>query len=407
MLRLIPLASPLNRPESVSALTQKILSRIRALDIEVEVEDDAEGTVADPGAPRMLLILTGGTEGLALARLSSLRGPVVLLAHPTHNSFPAALEILARVRQMKRRGKIVFLGDVPEDGDELQRTLTLMKARQALEGTRLGRIGVPSEWLVASLPDDRAVEEAWGIRIVDVASEELLDRVRQASPDDSAAVVKEWKSSAGGCVEPNDADLASAGRVCTALKGIARDHSLGACTVRCFDLVTDLSTTGCMALSQLIDDGQMAGCEGDVPATVTMMWMHALTGAYPFMSNPQQVVAERNAVWLAHCTIARRLVSGYTLRSHFESGLGVAIQGASREKAVTLARLGGPGLTELFVSDGRILEDGRSEDRCRTQYLVELALPVSTFLEKPLGNHHVLVPGHFAPLLKEYRDLYL
>lgn len=405
MLRIVPLASPLNRPEAVSALTQKLLDRIRALGIPATV--DAGESEAEAGAPRMLLILTGGTEGLALEELSRLRGPVVLLAHPTHNSFPAALEILARVRQLNRRGKIVFLGDEPEDGADLQRTLTLMNARQALDGTRLGRIGVPSEWLVASLPDTQAVEERWGIRIVDVSSEVLLERVRQANPDDSAALVKDWKGRASGCVEPNDADLASAGRVSTALKEITREHSLGGCTVRCFDLVTDLSTTGCMALSQLIDDGQMAGCEGDVPATVTMMWMHALTGAVPFMANPQQVVAERNAVWLAHCTIARSLVSGYTLRSHFESGLGVAIQGTSREKAVTLARLAGPGLTELFVSDGEILEDGKSEDRCRTQYLVGLAQPVSYFRERPLGNHHVLVPGHFAPLLSEYRDLYL
>ncbi len=405
MLRVVPLASPLNGPEAVSALTEKLLDRIRGLGIPVEIESGEPE--ADPGALRMLLILTGGTEGLALSQLPRLRGPVVLLAHPTHNSFPAALEILARVRQMKRRGKIVFLGDFPEDGADLQRTLTLMKTRQALDGTRLGRIGVPSEWLVASLPDEKAVEERWGIRIVDVGGDELVARVREASPGDSADVVQEWKGLARGCVEPNDADLAAAGRVYTALKEIGREHSLGGCTVRCFDLVTSLATTGCMALSQLIDDGQMAGCEGDVPATVTMMWMHALTGAVPFMANPQQVVAERNAVWLAHCTIARRLVSGYTLRSHFESGLGVAIQGASREKDVTLARLGGPGLNELFVSDGRILEDGKSEDRCRTQYLVELARPVSYFLEKPLGNHHVLVPGHFAPLLSEYRDLYL
>lgn len=405
MLRIVPLASPLNRPEAVAALTQKLLDRIRGLGIEATV--DAGESEAETGAPRMLLILTGGTEGLALEELSRIRGPVVLLAHPTHNSFPAALEILARVRQLNRRGKIVFLGDEPEDGAELQRTLALMNARQALDGTRLGRIGVPSEWLVASLPDAQAVEERWGIRIVDVSSDELLERVRQASPDDSAALVKDWKGHATGCVEPTDADLASAGRVCTALKEIARDHSLGGCTVRCFDLVTDLSTTGCMALSQLIDDGQMAGCEGDVPATVTMMWMNALTGAVPFMANPQQVVEERNAVWLAHCTIARSLVSGYALRSHFESGLGVAIQGSSREKAVTLARLAGPGLTELFVSDGEILEDGKSEDRCRTQVLVGLAQPVSYFRERPLGNHHVLVPGHFAPLLAEYRDLYL
>jgi L-fucose isomerase-like protein len=163
---------------------------------------------------------------------------------------------------MNLRGKIVFLGDVPEDGAELQRTLALMKTRQALDGVRLGRIGVPSEWLVASLPDEKEVEERWGIRIVDVGSDELLERVKGARPGDSADVVQEWKGLARGCVEPNDTDLAAAGRVYTALKEIGREHALGGCTVRCFDLVTSLATTGCMALSQLIDDGQMAGCRG-------------------------------------------------------------------------------------------------------------------------------------------------
>ncbi len=405
MLRLVPLASPLNGPEAVSALTAKLLERVRGLGVPAEI--DAEGEDADPGAPRMLLILTGGTEGLALARLPGLRGPVVLLAHPTHNSFPAALEILARVRQEGRRGKIVLLGEGPEGGAELRTTLALMNARRALDGTRLGRVGVPSGWLVASLPDEAAVAERWGIRVVDVPGDELLARVRQASPDDSAGLVRDWKGRARACVEPGDADLASAGRVYTALGDLVREHALDACTLRCFDLVTDLSTTGCLALSQLVDEGHVAGCEGDVPATVTMMWMRALTGAYPFMANPQQVVPERNAVWMAHCTIARRLVSGYSLRSHFESGIGVAIQGSCRERSVTLARLGGPALTELFASDGEILEDGRSEERCRTQFLVGLSEPVRYFLERPLGNHHVVVPGHFAPLLAAYRDLYL
>ncbi len=36
MLRLIPLASPLNKPEAVSALTGKLLDRIRGMGIPVE-----------------------------------------------------------------------------------------------------------------------------------------------------------------------------------------------------------------------------------------------------------------------------------------------------------------------------------------------------------------------------------
>jgi len=405
MLRLVPLASPLNKPEAVSAMADQILEQIRGLGIQAEIE--SAFAEAKPGAPRMLLILTGGTEGLALSQLRRWSGPLVLLAHPTHNSFPAALEILAKVQQLDRRGKIVFLGNDPESGAELQKTLTLMTARQKLFGQRLGRIGVPSEWLIASQPEDWAVEESWGVQIVDIPKDELLARVQRASPGDTAALVQKWKAGAQACVEPGEEDLAWAGRVYAGLKGIIQEQNLDACSVRCFDLVTDLKTTGCLALSELIDEGHMAGCEGDVPAALTMMWMHALSGGYPFMANPQQILPGQNAVWLAHCTIAGKLVSGYSLRSHFESGLGVALQGSSKEKAVTLARLAGPGLTELFASDGEIVQDGRSEDRCRTQFLVKLAQPVSYFVERPLGNHHVLVPGLFAAALEEYRKLYL
>ncbi len=405
MLRFVPLASPLNRSEVISSLTQKLIKQIRGLGIKAELSTGAPEE--DHTAPRMLMILTGGTEGQALAELRSWSGPVVLLAHPTHNSLPAALEILAKIHQMDRRGKIVFLGDDEQSQAELLSTLTLMKARQNLWGKRLGRIGTPSEWLIASMPEDWAVEKSWGVELVDIPKAELLSRVELARPEGAAQLVQKWKEGAKACVEPGVAELAWAGRVYAGLRGIIQDQKLDASAVRCFDLVTELKTTGCMALSELIDEGHMASCEGDVPAAMTMMWMHALTGAYPFMANPQQVLQGKNALWLAHCTIARKLVSGYTLRSHFESGLGVAIQGASKEKKVTLARLAGPGLTELFVSDGEIIEDGNSGDRCRTQYLVKLHQPVQTFLEHPLGNHHVLIPGHFAALLTEYKKLYL
>ena len=403
MLRLVPLASPLARPDAIAALARDLEEKVKALGVPAAL---SAGDEEDEG-PRALLVLTGGTEELALAQLSRTREPALLLAHPTRNSLPAALEVLARARQEGRRGKIVFLGDDPGSGEELQRTLAAMAARRKLSGRRLGLVGAPSGWLVASQPDAAADEESWGIRDGDVPQEALVEGVRRASPEASAALVRGWKAGAGSCVEPGESDLAWAGRVHTALAGIVREHALDACTVRCFDLVTELRTTGCLALAELTDGGVVAGCEGDVPAAVTMMWLHALTGGTPFMANPQEVLPAANAVWLAHCTIARGLLSSYALRSHFESGIGVALQGESRAREVTLARLGGPRLTELFASDGEVLESGRSEARCRTQLLVRLDRPVASLLTHPLGNHHVLVPGRAGALVDEYRALYL
>ena len=145
-----------------------------------------------------------------------------------------------------------------------------------------------------------------------------------------------------------------------------------------------------------------AGCEGDVPATVTMAWVQALCGRAGFLANPQDVDITSNSVWLAHCTIARSLVSRYTLRSHFESSLGVGVQGVIEPGPATLVRIGGADLRDLFVSDGEILGGGDNPMRCRTQVQVRLSIDVRTLLTHPAGNHHILVRGHWAARLREY-----
>ena len=74
-----------------------------------------------------------------------------------------------------------------------------------------------------------------------------------------------------------------------------------------------------------------------MPATITMMWMQAMSGGPSFLGNPQDVDVGANTVSLAHCTIARGMVSAYTLRSHFESALGVGIAGVLDAGDATLA----------------------------------------------------------------------
>jgi len=199
----------------------------------------------------------------------------------------------------------------------------------------------------------------------------------------------------------------TAARVVAALREVVRKHRLDACSVRCFDLVTGRRTTGCIALSELIDDGVMAGCEGDLPATLTMMWMHAMTGERPFLANPQDVSLDNNTLWLAHCTIARTLVRAYRLRSHFESSLGVGIEGELEPGPATLARIGGMGLDKVFVSDAEMIGPESLATRCRTQVRLRLKESVEPLLSRPLGNHHVLVRGQHARMLREYAALYL
>ena len=107
---------------------------------------------------------------------------------------------------------------------------------------------------------------------------------------------------------------------------------------------------------------------------------------------------------LAHCTIPRTLVESYRLRSHFESGLGVGIQGALPTGPVTLLRIGGKKMDRLWFAEGEILRSGDAENLCRTQVEIRLTNggTVSDLLRAPLGNHLVLVYGHHLTQLRSW-----
>jgi L-fucose isomerase-like protein len=399
MLTIRPLAADLNAREQVAGAIARVAEHLNRRRI------DHRFVSGESDVPDVLLLVTGGTERLALLAIDRMPGPVFLLAHTELNSFPAALEVAACLRQRGRSGRIYLL----DDGDDpsLGRLARHLEVRRRLQSVRLGRIGVPSDWLVASMPSAELVRTTWGPTVVDVPMDDVFAAMRNADAAETQRVRDHVTANAHTVREPSPLDLDAAARVAVALRAVIRAHRLDACTVRCFDLVSESSTTGCLALSWLLDEGVVAGCEGDVPATLTMLWMQLMTDRPGFMANPQDLDPAAGTLWLAHCTIARSLVSRYSLRSHFESSLGVGIEGDVPPGPATVARVGGADLRALFVADAEVLGNGTSLRRCRTQVLLRLAADLRELLERPLGNHHVLLPGHWAADLREYHKLFV
>ena len=87
------------------------------------------------------------------------------------------------------------------------------------------------------------------------------------------------------------------------------------------------SGTGCYALSRLNDEQIPASCEGDLQSMFSMFIGYLLTGQTAFMANIASVEPEERIVGIAHCTCPLSMTSEYTIRSHFESGLGIGISG--------------------------------------------------------------------------------
>lgn len=401
VLSILPLASAITPRDAASAALHGVAARLDACGVAHRFV-----AVGGKGADALLLV-SGGTEQLALEACEGAAGAAILLAHPDGNSLPAALEVLARLHQLGRRARVLLVNDGAESGAALVQLARHLEIRRRLRTARLGRIGTPSDWLIASAPSPESVGATWGPSVVDVPIAEVVEAFAAADRREVAAIRDDLAAGADAVVEPSPADLDAAAAVTVALRSVVRRHRLDACAVRCFDLVTWRRTSGCVALSALLDDGVVAGCEGDVPATLTMLVLQTMTGRPAFVANPQDADRAANTLALAHCTIARSLVARYTLRSHFESGYGVAIQGRLEEGPVTVARIGGTSLAELFAADGEITGNGERPRRCRTQVDVRLAVSVAELLERPLGNHLVLARGHWAAELHDYHELFV
>ena len=158
----------------------------------------------------------------------------------------------------------------------------------------------------------------------------------------------------------------------------------------------------------LNDEGVVAGCEGDVPAALAMLWVRCLLGKPSWMANPARLDAAAGTLTLAHCTVPRTIVTATREDTHFESGLGRALAGEVPPGPVTLLRLGGTGLDRLWLAEGEVVASGSESDLCRTQATVSLPPGVvEGLLSGPLGNHVVLVPGRHGARLRGWWETFV
>ncbi|HSP28482.1 MAG TPA: hypothetical protein VLN74_08030 [Ilumatobacteraceae bacterium] len=398
-------ASTLHDPHAVATLTAPVRALLDELGGAVV---DARGP-DDPPTPHLFVVATGGTERLLLdaiaqRRLTRRAEPAVLVAHRAHNSLPAALETLAALQQSGGRGRIVSLtGGVETDRAALDEAIGDLEAVAAMHSTRLGVIGGPSSWLVASSPEPEVVRRRWGPEVVTVEPTRMIELTR--SPVTPTGVLAERFTKvadpARSTVDRRAVDNAMGVR--SALVDVLDNDDLDAVTVRCFDLLGDPGTSGCLALASLNDDGIVAGCEGDVPSALAMLWVRHLLDQPTWMANPAMLDVDRNELVLAHCTVAPSMVDSFALDTHFESGMGVGISGQFAAQPVTLIRVGGADLDECWIAEGDIVSTGDDADLCRTQVTIALTSGhVGDLLMHPLGNHLVLASGHHEQRLRSW-----
>jgi hypothetical protein len=257
---------------------------------------------------------------------------------------------------------------------------------RALKGKNIGSIGKPSSWLIASNYSPDAMMEKLGLGFVDISMEEMMAEYEKKSYPDNEHV-QMFKS-----MGYDEAEMEKALYVYGALERLVDKYNLCGVTIRCFDLLDTVFTTGCIGLSILNNKGIYGGCEGDVPVLLSMAVLGAITGEDMFLCNANKFDTREGTATFAHCTIPTTMLKSFTLNTHFESDIGVAVQGTFDEFDCTIFKCEGD-LSRYHAQEGHLKPIPFSNMLCRTQCKVELD-DFSYFLTKPINNHHLICRGN-------------
>lgn len=399
-IHLITFTSALQKQTSIYKMHEVLLSELEKYYI-IKIVDYKDLYTLNEDDFKLVFIATGGVEKFVVRNFEFLPQPMILLTNGMQSSLSASLEISYWLKCKGLKCEILH-GDIKTVVQRIQVHYNNFEAQKAIRGKRIGVIGTPASWLIASSVDYLLTKRRWGTEFLNIPIENVTKRYELITEDEVVEQAAFVAEKALACREASPEDMIKAMRVYKAIKQICEKEKLAAITLNCYKLINLLGATGCLALSLLNDEGILAGCEGDLQSIFTFLAIKTVTGNTPFMTNPIQINIKNNEMIFAHCSVSTKLTEQYILRNHFESNIGVSIQGILPTGDVTIVKCGGECLDEYFVSSGRLLENTNYINVCRTQVRVKLDNPVDYFLRNPIGNHHMIVLGNYEKQLDAF-----
>ena len=239
---------------------------------------------------------------------------------------------------------------------------------------------------------------------------ELFERMPET--DEARELAKKMMKGAKDTVEPSKQDVLNAARSYMTAKRLIRDESSNAITTDCLGMVTtkEMPTPPCMAATIFQDAGVTYGCEADLFAAISLMFVSYLFDRPGFQNDPVPETVHNNLI-AAHCTCGTRLKGfdqtsePYVLRSHSESDIGVATQVLWREgQPVTLVRFNDP--NQLILDTGTVVGNVQTPPAggCRTS--VEIAMDRVEDSRDVLGFHQAVFYGNHRRDVEAFCQMY-
>ena len=338
-------------------------------------------------------IASVGAEPGFKANYEQTKAPYILLTTPAYNSLAAAMEIMGFLQEKGLKGEILH-GSPKTIAKRLSVLKKVAEAKERLGHMKLGCFGEPGG-LIASTADFDKLKAVSGIECVLYGLDELVAEYQKGGYPENKYTEDIKKKGY------HPAEVEKALNVYGALKRLIEKYHLTGVTVKCFDLLGLIHTTGCLALAILNAEGIPAACEGDQKSLVSMAVMEALTGQAGFMANPSCMDPDAGEIIFAHCTLPIDMPDNYNLTTHFESGIGVAVTCDIAPQPMTIFKCNDT-FSRYYAGRAELIETMHKADLCRSQMKLHLVDGTEYFSNGPISNHHIIVKGDHKEVIDEF-----
>jgi hypothetical protein len=223
-----------------------------------------------------------------------------------------------------------------------------------------------------------AIADLFGTKVVPIEFKELDEAHQKADRQEARKWADRWMKEAEKVVEPSREDIENSGAMYLAMREVMQRHNAQGITINCLGgfYGGHLKAYPCLGFCQFNNDGLVGACEADVPSTITMAAIGALTGRPGFISDPV-IDTSKNQIIYAHCVAPTKMFgpdgksNPYHIRSHSEDR-----KGASMRSLMPLGYM--TTTVEIKAAEKRLLlhqaktVDNIDEDKaCRTKLAAE------------------------------------
>ncbi|MCL5066244.1 MAG: hypothetical protein M1600_14435 [Firmicutes bacterium] len=299
---------------------------------------------------------------------------------------------------LQQQGRSVpMLYGNPKDEDlrsRLRALLMVEKTCIALRSSTIGVVGKHPPGYFSCDYDGQALRRQLGVQVTQISLEEAFAAAEQATVAaldpgyEAVAGLAGWKTVEGSQVEQSlKAEYG--------LRQLIANHHLTSLTVECWpQYMTEFGGAVCWAMSRLIDDQVMAGCEADVHGTLSMLICRELGGMSPFFGDlVHQVSDDRLVFW--HCGAAPLSLAGESPRAsvHPNRKVGLTLDFALMGGPATVVRLhqDGTGYSLMAISGEAVDDDLYFSGNTATVRTDRPAAQVLADLVRDGAEHHFSV----------------